>query len=113
VNSTPSPAAIAARLNGPGPGRPRGSPGAGSTTRPGPRGAARRRAASRKVTEPGGVPGADSEWAWAVSASAATTSCVCAHGPSASSTSSGAAAPASQAEDHTVNVAEAQGTTSG
>ena len=56
------------------------------------------------------MPAEDKEWVRAVSASTATTSWACAQGPSASSTSSGAAAPASQAEDHTVNVAEAQGT---
>ena len=78
---------------------------------PGPRGAARRRAASRNVTEPApGCRAADrsgcARWRRRPPGRRAPRPT----GPSASSTSSGAAAPASQAEDHTVNVAEAQGT---
>jgi len=60
-----------------------------------------------------GAPGGGSEVAAAAWSSAAWTSCASAHGASASRTSSGAAAPTSQAEAHTVNVAEGRGTPSG
>ena len=45
---------IAARLNGPGPGEPARVAGSGQDEPPGPRGAARRSAASRNVTDPAG-----------------------------------------------------------
>src|SRR6201991_3833712 len=109
ADSTPSPADTACGRRGPGPGSPRASPGTGRTNRAGPRGADRRSAASRKVTEDTGSPGDGSAVTREVSTSAAWTSCASAHGASASSTSSGAAAPASQAEVHTVKVAEGQG----
>ena len=80
----------------------------------GARGAARRSAASRNVSEldrragrrQGGGGGGERRRPPGRRARRPTA-------PSASRTSSGAAAPASQAEAHTVNVAEGQGTASG